>query len=121
MTKNKTAAKTPKPEGRGAQKNSTTKKGSATGRVSPGIPRAPEHQYFVLLDGRRLGDIKELADALEDMADHIWSHHVNESKNDFATWIQDVFAEHELANRLRDGSGKHHAQIILYREILRRI
>jgi hypothetical protein len=113
MAKTKTAAKPKAPSKAVAKKSTVTK--------PKGIPRAPEHHHFVLVDGRRFGDIKELADALEDMADLTWNHHVNDTKNDFANWIHDVFSETELAARIRAASGKHHAQIVLYRTILERI
>jgi hypothetical protein len=112
MAKTKTAAK---------PKSSAAKKSTKSATKPKGIARAPEHQYFVLVDGRRLGDIKELADTLEDMTDHVWGHHVSAERNDFANWIHDVFAEPELAKRLKEASSKHHAQIILYRTILERI
>ena len=86
-----------------------------------GIARAPDHHHFVLVNGQRLGDIKELADALEDMADHVWAHHVTHERNDFATWVNDIFIDAELAKSLRTAAGKHHAQIVLYRAILERI
>lgn len=86
-----------------------------------GIPQAPTDHYFVLVDGRTLKDVKELADALDSMADHVWEHHVNWERNDFARWIEDIFQDGELADRLRKAQGKHHSQIILYRHILERI
>jgi hypothetical protein len=102
-------------------KKSPKSKTPAKRDVPKGILRAPDHHHFVLVDGRRLGDVKELADALEDMAEHVWAHHVTHERNDFATWINDIFTDAELAERLRAAAGKHHAQIVLYRAILERI
>ena len=113
----------PKAKSAAKPKSSTTKtKGASKAtHVPKGIPRAPDHQHFVLVDGRRLGDVKELADALENMADHVWAHHVNAERNDFANWINDVFADAELAERIRKAASKHHAQIVLYRAVLERL
>jgi len=86
-----------------------------------GIPQAPAEHFFVLVDGRVLRDYKELADLLEDMADHVYGHHVNNERNDFANWIGDVFSEKDLAEKVRKASGKHHAQVIIYRHILERL
>jgi hypothetical protein len=108
MAKTKTAAK--KPAAKKAAK-----------KVPKGIPQAPEQYVFVLVDGRRLRDVKELADALDSMADHVYGHHVNPQRNDFAQWIEDIFREAELAAELRHSHNKHHAQIILYRHILDRL
>lgn len=102
-------------------KKTTKKTAEKKSHVPKGIPQAPEQHVFVLLDGRRLRDVKELADTLDSMADHIYGHHVNGGRNDFAQWIQDIFQEHTLADSLRKSHNKHHAQIILYRYILDRI
>lgn len=58
----------------------------------------PSEYAFVLNDGRKLKNLNELVLALQDMSENIFSHHVNENKNDFANWIRDVIKEQELAN-----------------------
>lgn len=124
MAKTKTTAKAhsdgASPSTKAPAKKSTKKTAKAAAKPK-GIDRAADHHHFVLVDGRRLGDIKELADALEDMAEHVWGHHVTQDRNDFATWVNDIFTDAELAERLRTVAGKHHAQIVLYRTILERI
>ncbi len=107
-----------------AKKAAKAKKTTATESQTPkknGIPQAPPQNVFILVDGRSIANYKELADALDSMADHVWDHHVTWERNDFARWIEDIFAERELAERLRKAQGKHHSQIILYRHILERI
>jgi hypothetical protein len=90
-------------------------------KESQGIPQAKPEHYFVLLDGRVVRDYKELADIFDDLADHVYHHHVTADRNDFATWINDIFNDIELAQKVRAAQGKHHSQIIIYRHILDRL
>src|SRR3989338_1924850 len=71
-------------------------------------PEIPPEQYFVLADGRALRSVRELAEILEQLEDHIFHHHVNEIKNDFATWVKDVFKDIELAEQLAVARDKRH-------------
>lgn len=104
-------------------KKAATKRKSAPAKkrtVRGAIPRAEPHNYFVLTTGTALKDYKELADALEEMEDHIYGHHVNHERNDFAHWIADTLNDIELAEKIRGANGKHHMQIVIYRHILER-
>jgi hypothetical protein len=56
---------------------------------------------FYCRDGNTFRSLKELAQALENMNPEIFSHHVNEERNDFATWIRDVIGDAVLANRIK--------------------
>jgi len=61
---------------------------------------APSIQhYFYLNNGKKLKNIAELMESLKDMDQDLFSFHVNEQHNDFASWIRDVFGEKELARR----------------------
>lgn len=65
------------------------------GQVAP----SAEH-YFYLNNGKKLKNIAELMESLKDMHQDLFSFHVNEQHNDFASWIRDVFGEKELARRI---------------------
>lgn len=56
--------------------------------------------YFRLADGRVLKSIPELSDALNDMEDWVFEHHVNDDRNDFSNWIKDVYQDKKLASSL---------------------
>ena len=56
---------------------------------------------FVLNDGRQLKSLVHLIDELENMPDEVFNHHVNEFKNDFSSWIRDVFKDDILADELQ--------------------
>ena len=59
----------------------------------------PEN-YFWLKDGRALKNLQELSDALENMSDDIFNHHVNTEKNDFANWIRDIIDNKKLSDKI---------------------
>ena len=62
---------------------------------------APSTQhYFYLNNGKKLKNIAELMESLKDMDQDLFSFHVNEQRNDFASWVRDVFGEKELARRI---------------------
>ena len=62
---------------------------------------APSTQhYFYLNNGKKLKNIAELMESLKHMDQDLFSFHVNEQHNDFASWIRDVFGEKELARRI---------------------
>ena len=60
-----------------------------------------EEKKFWVNDGSILKNLKELPDALKQMSDETFMHHVNENKNDFANWVEDVVGERKLARELR--------------------
>ena len=60
---------------------------------------APE-QCFWVNNGPILKNLDELANALPEMNDETFHHHVNRDKNDFSSWITNVIGDKKLANDL---------------------
>lgn len=60
----------------------------------------PEHHSFILLDGKKIDSLSQLLSHLKKMNERVFSHHVTPEKNDFATWIKDVFHEEDLSGRV---------------------
>lgn len=60
-----------------------------------------EDRQFWLHDGRTLQTLHQLQDALHDMKPEVFSHHVNSSKNDFASWVIDITGDKALADSIR--------------------
>jgi hypothetical protein len=104
-----------------ARTKTAKKAAKKTTKKAAPLPQAPPEHVFILVDGRPLRDYKELADALEDMADHVYGHHVNHERNDFAHWVADTLQDMALAEKIRQTEGRHHMQITIYRHILDRI
>ncbi len=77
--------------------------------------------YFYLSDGRPLKSLLELSDALEEMDDSVFYHHVTQHSDDFAKWISEVFHEEELAIRLGNSKAKHKHQLIILKHLVRRL
>ena len=67
----------------------------------------PEENFFILADGSSLKNLRELAILLKSMPDHVFSHHVNDYKNDFASWIKDVYKNDSLSKKLFSTKDRH--------------
>jgi hypothetical protein len=77
----------------------------------------PESHYFVFVSGQKIKNVKELADTLEMIDEQHYKHHANEYKNDFANWINNVFEEFDLAEKVKTAKDKNHARLIIYKHI----
>ena len=82
---------------------------------------ASQPSFFVLCNGKPVKNIKELADVMEEIEDTIFNYHVTPDKNDFATWIKDVFKDVELAEKLAGVKDKKHMQLVLYKHITNKL
>ncbi len=85
------------------------------------LGEAPIEQHFVVADGRKLKNIIELADALETMSEEIFRHHANELKNDFASWVKDVFYDHSLAEDIGRAKNRLETQIAILRRLVKEL
>ncbi|MBN2422316.1 hypothetical protein JXB41_03750 [Candidatus Woesearchaeota archaeon] len=73
--------------------------------------KIPEEKYFVLKNSKMLGSIHDLFDELDTMPGDVFEHHVTTDRNDFATWINDVFRETELSSAIRKIKTKNELKI----------
>ncbi len=85
------------------------------------LGEAPEEHHFIVADGRKLKNIIELADALETMSEEIFRHHANEFKNDFSTWVKDVFYDHSLAEDVSSAKNRLEMQIAILRRLVKEL
>lgn len=79
----------------------------------------PEN-YFFVQDGKVIKNVLELSRQLDNMTDDIFRHHVNEMKNDFASWIKNVFKQEKLAKELLKTIDKDKTQIIILKYIIKK-
>lgn len=77
---------------------------------------APEKCFWVN-DGKIIKNLAELPTALSRMSDEAFVYHVNDSKNDFSTWIEEVIGDKTLANSLRKLRDKK----LMMREVEKRV
>ncbi|MBN2052818.1 hypothetical protein JW756_04915 [Candidatus Woesearchaeota archaeon] len=82
---------------------------------------APETSYFILCNGKPVKNMIELADVMEEMEDQVFNHHVSPEKNDFAKWVNDIFKDAELAEKLAGVKDKKHMQLVLYKHITHKL
>lgn len=82
------------------------------------LGEAPAEMHFKLADGRKVKSIFELIDVLDNMSDDIFRHHVNEFRNDFSSWVKDVFEEPALANDLIRANDRINAQVCLLKRLI---
>ncbi|MBN2422658.1 hypothetical protein JXB41_05495 [Candidatus Woesearchaeota archaeon] len=66
------------------------------------LKNANPENYFILVTGVPLKNLKELVNSLEIMNDWVFKHHVNETRNDFSEWIKNVLDEKHLAEEIRN-------------------
>lgn len=64
------------------------------------LAKVPQEQAFWCCDGRALRNVRELEQALANMADETFAYHSNGEKTDFGNWVQDVIGDEKLAKDL---------------------
>lgn len=73
----------------------------------------PENKWFYFKHGKRASNIAELKTVLESISESEFKHHVNYDKNDFASWIENVFEEKKLAKNMREAGDKEGIIVLL--------
>jgi hypothetical protein len=71
------------------------------------IKNAPAGREFVFWDGDRAATIGRLKERIAGMDDYHFNYYVTDSKNDFATWIGEIFHDYDLAYRVRSTKSKN--------------
>jgi len=66
-------------------------------------------KQFWCQDGHYLKNLQELETALEQMTEDTFRYHVNETKSDFSTWVNEVIGDDKLSRDLRKSATKTHA------------
>jgi len=82
------------------------------------LGEAPQEFEFYLSDGRKLKSVYELVDALESMSDDMFRMHVSEEKNDFSSWIKDVFKATDIAKEIEHIQDRIEMQKKLMRRLI---
>jgi len=69
--------------------------------AKPEIVKAEGPKRFWVKDGRVLTDLRDLKDALSEMAEETYKCHANKIRNDFAKWTEEVLGNKKLATELK--------------------
>ncbi|MDD9954219.1 MAG: hypothetical protein OXR66_07855 [Candidatus Woesearchaeota archaeon] len=77
----------------------------------------PDHQYFILANGKPVKHVAELASLLDQLEEHVFDHHVTPDKNDFHSWVKDVFADVQLARKIAGVGSKKRLQLVIYKHL----
>ncbi len=118
MAKAKKKAKKTKKTTKKAAKKPKAKRKVYVKIRSQVLGEAPQEHEFCLSDGRRLKSVYELIDALESMSDEIFREHVNEAKNDFSSWINDVFKAPDIAKEIKKIQDRIETQKALMKRLI---
>ena len=70
---------------------------------------SPEHSFWSS-NGSVFANYKQLNAGLRKMNKDTFSHHCNESKNDFHSWVTDVFGDIRLARQMKTAKSKTQMQ-----------
>ena len=81
------------------------------------VDAKPEN-YFILVTGVPLKNVKELANSLETMNDWVFNHHVNPSRNDFSAWIGAVLKERALGDEIKEVNNIKDMEIKLLKHLV---
>ena len=76
----------------------------------------PEHTFW-LKTGKGIKNTAELGRELKQMSNEVFSHHVNERKNDFADWTKACVKDEKLAALLKTTKNQQRAAAIVERRI----
>jgi hypothetical protein len=70
-------------------------------------------QYFRLANGEVIKHYSELPEAIDRLGNSQFSSHVNEHKNDFASWVTDVYGLSDLSYHLRNANSKQETKRVM--------
>ena len=59
-----------------------------------------EHAFWCC-DGVIIKNLEGLHNALRNMSNETFHHHINHDKNDFSTWVKEVVGDNSLARQLK--------------------
>ena len=85
------------------------------------LAQCNDEHTFVLKNGQKLSSLFDLADSLESMESDVFAHHVNESRNDFSTWIKDIYQENGLADQVGQKRDKKEMQLDILKALVSQI
>lgn len=110
-----------RPPKKRTHRKTAPKKASAREQRPQVTKDALQEHCFILCNGSPVKNIKELADILGDLEEHVFDYHVTDDGNDFAKWVEDIFKDIELAQKIAGAKDKKHMQLVIYKHITHKL
>jgi len=85
--------------------------------VKKSLRIAPDEKKFWVKNGEIIDSLTNLAQSFAMMDTLVYRHHVNESKNDFALWVEHVLEDIECAEALRRSKSPQSAQVVVIKHL----
>ena len=102
---------------RKAAKKVGRSKKAVSRKKGPVLVCAYGSECFWIKDGPILKDLIELRNALDNMSEDTYKHHVTRDRNDFADWVQFVLSDKSCASALRKSVKPSTAHGVLIRRL----
>jgi len=102
-------------------KKATKKVAKKKAKKADILKKVPKQYCFIVVDGKNVESLPQLALMLDDITDEIFYHHVNDARNDFASWIRDVIGDIELADKLMGIKSKQDTQLQILKQIAKKL
>ncbi len=112
-----TAKKTAAKKATTAKASTRTPKAATDTMKSAGLICASDEHCFWTTDGRVLKSLEDLVFAFGSMDDTAFVYHANESKNDFAEWVEHVLQDAACAEDLRKSKSKKKAHTVVKKHL----
>jgi hypothetical protein len=80
-----------------------------------------EETKFIQKDGTPIRNVLELSNAMEIMSTEIYTHHVNEQRNDFSNWVRDVMDDRILSKQIQEAKDKTQTQVTILKHLVRNL
>lgn len=64
------------------------------------LDKVADKHVFVLKNGQRLSRLEELKNAMKNMNDSVFAHHVTDNRNDFSNWVKNIYGDNKLAESI---------------------
>lgn len=81
------------------------------------LKEAPPEHVFLVCDGSRISSLAGLHQALEQMKGEVYAYHASPQRNDFSTWVKDIFGDEKLAADLRVSRSQAEAARMVARRV----
>jgi hypothetical protein len=77
----------------------------------------PKEHNFKLKNGREIKNLHGLSKHLSTIDEDTFSHHVNEEKNDFMNWVDDIINDPKLAKKIAKAANQEKMAKVVHKRV----